>query len=572
MTPAGHQSTLFLALRRLRAPLLTLIVIFSVSVLGLTLVPGIDGERMSFFHAFYFISYTATTIGFGEVPEVFSEQQRLWVTICIYMAVVGWAYTIGSVFALLQNQTFRNAVDTAHFARQVRRIHEPFYLVCGYGETGRLVCKALDRLGERAVVVEHDPVKASEQELHGYVTDIPCLTADARLPETLRFAGLTNRNCRGVLALTDDDNANLAIAISARLLAPKLPAMCRASSADVAANMASFGTRHIINPFAKFAEYLALALHAPNTYHLLTWLTGLPGTAVERHRDPPLGKWVLCGYGGFGKILVEAFDQEGVPVIIIDREAPDGHGHRVVRGDATGAATLERANIQQAVGIVASTGNDIDNLSIAVTARELNPDLFVILRMNAYANHALFDAFDSDVTVVPSEIIGNECLAVLTTPLLEPFLQEIATRDDAWSAALLDTLTTRFGWNVPSVWSVRLNLQRAPALYRHLMRNSRAVRLGDLMRDPHNRAQELAAAVLYLHRDDDDHVVLPTADALVRPGDRLLLVGQPGSRADFTLTVSNEHTLDYVLTGADRPGGWVWEWLAQRRRRISGIG
>jgi hypothetical protein len=44
--------------------------------------------------------------------------------------------------------------------------------------------------------------------------------------------------------------------------------------------MASFGTRHIINPFEKFAEYMALALHSPAAYNLLLWLTGLPGTTV----------------------------------------------------------------------------------------------------------------------------------------------------------------------------------------------------------------------------------------------------------------------------------------------------
>jgi hypothetical protein len=69
-----HTSTIFLVLRRLRTPLLVLITIFAISVLGLTLMPGpLDPNggqlpRMSFFHAVYFISYTATTIGFGEIP------------------------------------------------------------------------------------------------------------------------------------------------------------------------------------------------------------------------------------------------------------------------------------------------------------------------------------------------------------------------------------------------------------------------------------------------------------------------------------------------------------------------
>ena len=68
-------------MRRMRAPLITLIVIFSVSVVGLTLIPGIgpDGQpaRISLFEAFYFMSYTATTIGFGELPAVHTRAAAL---------------------------------------------------------------------------------------------------------------------------------------------------------------------------------------------------------------------------------------------------------------------------------------------------------------------------------------------------------------------------------------------------------------------------------------------------------------------------------------------------------------
>ena len=482
------------------------------------------------------------------------------------MAVIGWAYSLGSLFALLQDKTFQDAVNTERFTRQVARLREPFYLVCGYGETGRLVCRALDRMGVRAVVLETDTGRAGEVDLHNHVADIPVLTTDASNPDALRLAGLGSAYCRGVLALTNDDNANLAIAISTRLLAPQTAAMCRAESPEVAANMASFGTPHIINPYEKFAEYLAQALHAPNAYHLLTWLTGQPGTAVERHRDPPRGKWVLCGYGDFGRILVDAFDRESVPVTIIDREASEQDGHRRVRGDGTGVSVLERANIAQAAGIVASTGNDMDNLSIVMTARELNPDLFVILRMNQYRNHDLFDAFESDLTVIPSQIIANECLAVLTTPLLEPFLAEVHERKDEWSAALLSRLTDRFGWDVPAVWSVRINLPSAPALYRLLMDGHTRLTLGALMRSPHNRDEALQAEVLYLYRDDDNHLIDPPADTPIDAGDEILLVGRREARHALSLTLENEHTLAYVLTGDELPGGLIWERVARWRK------
>ncbi|QID18211.1 potassium channel protein [Nitrogeniibacter mangrovi] len=564
-----HLSTLFLAMRRLRAPLITLIVIYGISVLGLSIIPGADGQPMSFFHAFYFISYTATTIGFGEIPGTFSEPQRLWVLICIYLAVVGWAYTLGALFSLLQDGTFREAVSAERFGRAVRRLHEPFYLVCGYGETGRRVCRALDQMGLRSVVLETAPQRVGEVDLHNYLADIPVLRADASHPDQLRQAGLGSPHCQGVLALTNDDRANLAVAISARLLAPQIPALCRAESAEVAANMASFGTRHIINPYEKFADYLAQALHAPNAYHLLNWLTGPPGTCVERHRDPPRGKWIVCGYGDFGRVLVDAFDQEDVPVTIIDRDPaePGEHDrHRRVRGDGTGAAVLERANIDQAAGIVASTGDDMDNLSIVMTARELNPDLFVILRMNHFTNHELFEAFAADATVVPSQIIANECLAVLTTPLLERFLEEMRQRDDAWAGRLLERLTGRFGWMVPSVWSVRLTERDAPALHTRLQRDAPTITLGELLRSPHDRNDPLDAEVLYLCREGSVHVTAPAPTLPVCLGDELLLVGRRSARAALALTLENIHSLAYVLTGAELPGGLIWERIARWRQ------
>jgi Trk K+ transport system NAD-binding subunit len=570
MTPlARHHSVFFLIMRRLRAPLVTLIVIFAVSTLGLTLAPGVPDASgrpsyLSFFHAFYFVSYTATTIGFGEIPETFSEQQRLWVIISIYMSVAGWAYTLSRVFALLSDRNLQQAISTQRFLGAVNQLGEPFYLVCGYGETGRLVVDALDQLRYRVVVVDSDEIAIGESELQAYAADVPTLRADAGNPEILKFAGLTHPCCAGVLALTNDDNANLAIAIAARLLAPDLPILCRAESRETAANMASFGTRHIINPFEKFSQHLALALRNPAAWQLLIWLTGLPGTTVEQHRPPPQGAWLVCGHGRFGRLMVEAMEGAHIPVTIIDRAVRRDFDHPWVQGDGTGAQALLQANVMHAAGVIASTHNDVDNLSIAVTARELNPKLFVVVRQNQTVNHALFDAFDSDLTMVPSEIIAHECLAVLTTPLLVPFLEAMKARDETWCATLLERLTKRYGWAVPTVWSVRVDPQQTPALHGHLMQGT-SMDLDMLLRSPHDNTQPLACEVLYLSRDGET-VLLPDHDTHLRPGDELLLLGNPAARGDLRFIFGNESALHYVLTGEELARGWIWRHLTHPRK------
>lgn len=569
---ARHHSVFFLILRRLRAPLILLITAMAISVLGLTLVPGPteNGEvqYLSFFHAVYFMSYTATTIGFGETPYAFSDQQRLWVVFSIYMSVFCWAYTLGTVFALLSDRNLRQAIATQRFVREVRRLREPFYLVCGYGETGRLICHALDRMGLRSVVLEIDEAKVGEIDLHSFAADVPALCADASNPELLGYAGLTHPNCAGVIALTNNDATNLAIAIAARLLAPKLPALCRAEHRETSANMASFGTRHIINPFERFGETLALALHAPIASQLLDWLTGIPGTAVDRDRRPPRGHWIVCGHGRFGRWMVDAMDAESIPVTIIDRGLQTDGTHRWVHGDGTGAEALLEAGVQKATGIVAGTNSDTDNLSIAVTARELNPELFVILRQNHHANHALFEAFESDITVLPSEIVAYECLAILSTPLLVPFLDEIRRRDEEWCSVQLERLTTRLGWNVPEIWSERVNLSKATALYRRLMRGE-TISLGMVLRSTMQADTYLDCEVLFLERDDDDHLLMPAHDTPLRPGDELLLAGTRHARNAFALGIANEHTLEYLVSGEDLPDGWIWRKFSRRKQQAA---
>ncbi|GHU07531.1 hypothetical protein AGMMS50225_04620 [Betaproteobacteria bacterium] len=567
---ARQYSVFLMIMRRLRAPLILLIAIIALSVLGLTLAAGpvVDGETtyLSFFHAFYFISYTATTIGFGEIPYEFSNQQRLWVLFCIYMSAIGWAYTLGTVFTLLADRNLQQAIAVVRFSRAVRRIAEPFYLVCGYGETGRLICQALDRRGFRVVVVESNETHASEVDFYSYTTDVPTLTADAHNPDTLQHAGLTHRNCVGVIALTDSDAANLAISITARLLAPRLPTLARAATRETAANMAAFGTTHIINPFEKFGHTLALALHAPAAWQLLNLLTGLPGSTIERLREPPRGNWILCGHGRFGRLMINALDTEAIPVTIIDRQPQNDIHHRWVQSDATNPTALEAAGIDDAAGLVACTSSDIDNLSIAVTARELNKNLFVILRQNHYANRALFHAFDSDITVVPSKIIAHECLAVLSTPLLAPFLAVIRDRDEEWCTRMLDRLTRRMGWTVPEIWSERINLSHAPALYRHLMRGE-TITIDQLLHSHANRYEYIGCEVLYMARDSDDPLIIPAANTPIRPGDELLLAGRPGARNEFDLNISNEHALSYILTGDDLRESWLWNVLVRQWKR-----
>ena len=561
-------SALFLALRRLRFPIILLIAVYTIGMIGLVMIPGVDENgtpwHMSFFDAFYFMSYTASTIGFGEIPRPFSYPQRLWVTFIIYLSVIGWAYAIARVLGLLQDRGFQHTLVQQRFGREVRRLREPFYLVCGFGETGMLVCRALDRMNVRFVVIDLREDRVAEVDLQEFQTDTPAFAADARFPANLALAGLEHPACKGVLALTSDDSANLAVAMAGKLLHPGVPIICRAMNKSVADNMASFGTDHIINPFETFADYLSLAINSPGKHRLVDLLVGEPGQRFRPAPLPPRGHWVGSGYGRFGREVVACLDREGLDVSIID-PAPALPGRRYVSGMGTEPEPLRQAGIEQAVGIVAGTDNDVNNLSIAVTARQLNPRLFVIVRQNLQANRALFDAYDAQLNMVPSQLIADRCVALLGTPLLARFLMLARAQNDGWAEDLAGRLEALLPGRVPALWDVRLDLDEAPAVYRALTDRDSEVRVGTLLRDPAARAEPLNALPLMLSRAREPQL-LPARELRVRAGDRLLFAGSVAARSAQRTLLQNVNVFDYVHRGREIPGGWIWETITRQRK------
>ena len=553
-------NAVLVALRRLRAPIVLLVLVFASGIVGLVLIPGTDAAgnpwRMTIFDALYFMSYTASTIGFGELPQAFNTAQRVWVTLIIYASVIGWAYMVANLLTLLQDRGFRNVLEGGRFRRQVRALREPVYLICGFGETGHLIARALDRRGRRFVVIELDETRAQEIDLMDFHQAPLALAGDARLSTHLEAAGLRKDNCRGVLALTNDDRANLAVAMAVRLLEPNLPVLARAMSRETEANMASFGTDHIINPFARFGEQLALAISAPANYRLVSWLTALPGAPLDDLRTPPHGRWVVCGYGRFGREVVRAFHAHGLEVTVIDPNAQEQPGLPLVRGVGTEAEPLAAAGIHAAVGVVAGTDDDVNNLSVVVTAREINPGLFTIVRQNLQANRALFDAFDADVTMVSSEQIASECLAIVRTPLLGSFLERARANDGAWAEALVGRLQRVLGQRSPAIWSTTLNISEAPSIYRLLMQGGHAT-VADLLRRPSCRDESLPAVALFLQRTDAA-IELPADDCELQPGDQLLFAGREGAREEQQAVLRNEKLRDYLLSGRDPPSSWLW--------------
>lgn len=552
----------------MRAPLIVLVSLFSVSLVGLTLVPGqdVDGKpwHMDFFEAFYLLSYTATTIGFGEIPYPFSTQQRAWVIVTIYLAVFAWAYAIGSLLSLMRDQGYREAMRLQRFERRVRHLREPFLILAGFGRAGEVVARSLDRDERRMVVLDVEPARVEALDLASFRSDVPGLPADASNPHELRRAGLLSRHCGGVIALTNDDEANLAITMTAALLRPDIPVLCRTLEDVRTERIRALGSPMVIDPFNLFGDDLLLAVRAPQTYRLATWLTSNEGDRLPEVMEvPEQGRWIVSGHGRFGSHLVGDLVRHEVPVTVVDWNAATLTGETVdvVRGDATDPQVQADVDLESAVAFAAATDSDTTNLSLIVAAKRRNPDLFTIARQNDPANGPLFDALDIDAVLIPTQLVAHEVLARIRDPLLWRFYQEAQSRDDSWGRPLLERLTAACGQRRPALWTMRLSERATPALWKRLAAGD--VTVGKLLRHPEDRDRALDVIVLLILRGQAV-VLSPGDDETLVDGDRLLLAGRSRDRRALDTISYLPSAAEYVLTGRRVGQSWIWRTLVDR--------
>ncbi|MEQ9396283.1 NAD-binding protein [Haliea sp.] len=567
MTSPANNSLVFLFLRRMRVPLTVLILAYSIATVGFTLIPGTDDQgnpwRMSFFEAFYVVSYTGSTIGFGEVPYDFSPGQRLWTMVSIYLTVIAWLFSIGSIVSLLQDPAYRRALRRARLARLVRNLNEPFYLICGYGDTGRMLTRALTDRGHQVVVVEHNQDKIELLEVEDFDVPVTSFCMNANLPDNLVEAGLRSRWCSGVIAVTGEGHVNLKVAISATLLNHKVAVYASADTRSEADNMRSFDTDHVVNPVEEYQRRLELAIDKPDLFRLYHWLNSGPNARLTKAVSIPRGKWIVCGFSRVGRAVWKLLQERDMEVVVIHPDPEQSNCPAgTIPGRGTQAEELTAAGVEGAVGIVAATNDDADNLSILITARALNPDLFHVVLENGLSSHALFRAAQPDFLGQPSSVVAGTILSRISSSLVEPFTQQLLQQDNETARQALAAFLRHQSDHPPQFSSGRISARRAPALARAL-EAGRQITVGKLLADPRDWQQRLHLEVLLLRRQQQDFL-FPADDFALALGDRLLLAGRDGEAARLRAVLENDERLEYILTGRDRQQGLVWQWLERR--------
>lgn len=550
-------SSLWIILQRMRAPFLVIVFTYTISIIGLLIIPGADSTGkvyiMSIFDAFYFITYTATTIGFGEIPYAFTYPQRMWVSFSVYFNVLGWFYGIGTLVALLQDKLFLEELAKNKFKRQIKNLREKYIIVLGYNLiTSEIIKQALEN-GLRAVVIEKDQQKLNELILENFTPPVPVLNADAYNPEALQIAGISSIYCKAIVSLFQDDALNLRIALTSKILNPNVKMAVKSTTQNHTENLKDLGVEIIENPFEIIARQTDMALNSPSLLKLERWIYGF-GNLGDSFFHLPKGHYIICGYGRMGKSIYEVFEKNGFESTFIEIDPNKAKNltaeelSHIKVADGDDRKILKSVGIETASVIIAGTNNDTINLSILATAKKLNPDIMTIARENEMEDFSIFQSAKIDHIFMPSKILINKTINAIINPSADMFAKHLDKLSDKDASQIIKQLLDID--LEPILFGLNIDEDNSFELYKQLKKEV-VITLDTLRKSLRNQNINNNMIVLMILRDNKE-ILLPKWDEKIVTNDIILFGCDENAKEEMQLIANNPYEFEYAFYGKEK--------------------
>jgi voltage-gated potassium channel len=153
---------------------------------------------------------------------------------------------------------------------------------------------------------------------------------------------------------------------------------------------------------------------------------------MEKAIDKMKNHYIVCGCGRIGYLICRELAAEKVDFVVVDNNPEviqkiGEEGFVYFRGDAIHDKCLIGAGIKRARGIVCVLPTDAQNLYVILTAKELNPDIWILSRSEEEeSEHRLLRAGANRV-MSPYTLGGNRMAMAILRPAMLDFI-EITTR------------------------------------------------------------------------------------------------------------------------------------------------
>jgi voltage-gated potassium channel len=229
------------------------------------------------------------------------------------------------------------------------------------------------------------------------------------------------------------------------------------------------------------------------------------GNAMERRRNKRMieklqDHFIVCGFGRVGRGAATELAHSGVPFIVVDvlperAEQAIRAGMLALAADSTHDETLRQAGVERARGLVAALSTDADNLFVLLSAKGLNPKIYVAARAAEEGAEEKMRRAGADAVFAPYVITGHR----LAQSLLRPHVVQF-----------LDFTTKDIGMDI-SIEQVRV-VEDSEVVSKSI----KELRLG----------RDLGVIVMAIRKKDGAMLFNPPADTAVQGGDYLIVMGR----------------------------------------------
>jgi len=223
----------------------------------------------------------------------------------------------------------------------------------------------------------------------------------------------------------------------------------------------------------------------------------------KRMIDKLKDHYIICGYGRVGRGAAAELQHSGVPFVVLD-DSPERVERAMLAGmlavvaDATRDETLLQAGIQHARGLVAALATDADNLFVLLSAKGINPRIYVAARAAEEGAEDKMRRAGADAVFAPYAITGHR----LAQSLLRPHVVQF-----------LDFTTTDIGMDI-SIEQV------------HVSETSEMI--SKTIKDM-QLSRQVGVIVMAIRKGDGSMIFNPPADTAIAGGDYLIVMGRQES-------------------------------------------
>jgi len=153
---------------------------------------------------------------------------------------------------------------------------------------------------------------------------------------------------------------------------------------------------------------------------------------MQKKIDDLQNHYIVCGFGRMGSHICNELKQANVPFVVIDSnpnsiDKLEESGYLFNGADATRDSTLRSVGVEKAKGLVAVLSSDAENVFTTLSAKSLNPNIFVVARAIEFDTESKLIKAGADRVVKPYELGGVRMAEILLRPGVMDFIDVVAT-------------------------------------------------------------------------------------------------------------------------------------------------